>query len=88
MFDLKMFWCSFDEIQRGKATDILEWELGELENIFSIIVMGQFIGFPAPPPQITFELLPYMEDNLHIMISKVGTAHDPLGELFSVLDID
>jgi hypothetical protein len=37
--------------------------------------------------QITLSLLPMMENELELMLDKVQTAHDPLGELFSVLDI-
>jgi hypothetical protein len=33
-------------------------------------------------------LLPEMEKELGIMLEKVSTAHDPLGDLFSVLGID
>jgi hypothetical protein len=34
------------------------------------------------------ELLPLMEKEFGIMLEKVSTAHDPLGELFSVLGIE
>jgi hypothetical protein len=43
---------------------------------------------PSPPIQITLELMPEMEHECRVMLDKVGTAHDPLGELFSVLNID
>jgi hypothetical protein len=33
-------------------------------------------------------LLPDMEKDFEIMLEKVSTAHDPLGDLFSVFDID
>jgi hypothetical protein len=29
-----------------------------------------------------------MEKELGVMLAKVSTAHDPLGELFSVLSVD
>jgi len=51
-------------------------------------VLGAFIGIPSPPIHITMALLPVMENELEIMLEKVSTAHDPLGDLFSVLDID
>jgi hypothetical protein len=34
------------------------------------------------------ELLPAMEKEFEIMLEKVSTAHDPLADLFSILDID
>ena len=77
-----------DEVMRGKAVETIEYEVGELDNIFAILVLGAFIGIPSPPMHITMELLPEMEKELGIMLEKVSTAHDPLGDLFSVLDID
>jgi len=77
-----------DEVMRGKAVETIEYEAGELDNIFAILVLGAFIGIPSPPMHITMALLPEMEEELEIMLQKVSTAHDPLGDLFSVLDID
>ena len=77
-----------NEVMRGKAVETIEYEVGELENIFAILVLGAFIGIPSPPIHITMALLPEMEKDFEIMLEKVSTAHDPLGDLFSVLDID
>jgi hypothetical protein len=77
-----------DEVMRSKAVETIEYEVGELDNIFAILVLGAFIGIPSPPIHITMELLPEMENEFEIMLEKVSTAHDPLGDLFSVLDID
>ncbi len=77
-----------DEVMRSKAVETIEYEVGELDNIFAILVLGAFIGIPSPPIHITMELLPEMEQELEIMLEKVSTAHDPLGDLFSVLGID
>lgn len=81
-------WKIVDEVARGKAVETIEYEVEELENIFGILVLGAFIGIPSPPIHITMELLPQMEKEMIIMLEKVSTAHDPLGDLFSVLDID
>ena len=77
-----------DEVMRGKAVKTIEYEVGELDNIFAILVLGAFIGIPSPPIHVTMALLPEMEKELGIMLEKVSTAHDPLGDLFSVLGID
>jgi hypothetical protein len=77
-----------DKVMRGKAVETIEYEVEELDNIFGILVLGAFIGIPSPPIQITMALLPLMENEFEIMLEKVSTAHDPLGDLFSVLDID
>lgn len=85
---IRQLWASMDEVARGKAVETIEYEVRELDNIFALLVLGAFVGFPSPPVQITLELMPDMEHEFGVMLDKVGTAHDPLGELFSVLDID
>jgi hypothetical protein len=77
-----------DEVARGKAVETIEYEVEELDNIFGILVLGAFIGIPSPPIHITMDLLPDMEREFDIILKKVSTAHDPLGDLFSVLHID
>ena len=77
-----------DAVMRGRAVETIEYELEELDNIFGILVLGTFIGIPSPPIHITMELFPLMGRELTLMLEKVSTAHDPLGDLFSVLDID
>ncbi len=86
-FLLKL-WRTADQVHRHQAVHTIEYELEELENIFAILVLGMFIGIPSPPVQITLELLPDMERELKLMLAKIGTAHDPLGDLFSVLGIE
>lgn len=77
-----------DQVMRAKAVETIAFEVEELENIFALLVLGAFIGMPSPPIHITMDLLPLMEKDLEMMIDKVTTAHDPLGNLFSVLSID
>lgn len=77
-----------DAVLRDKACDTVEHELEELEHIFALLVLGSFVGIPSPPIQITMEMMPVMEREFALMLDKVTTAHDPLGELFSVFSID
>ena len=74
-------------LTRHQASGVLEWEKSELENIFSLLVFGSFIGLPATPVQITLALLPYMEKDLIQMVNKVQTAAGPVSELFSNLNV-
>ena len=80
-------WKMSDEVARGKAVEIIEYELEELENIFGVLVLGSFIGMPSPPMQISLDLMPFMEKELILMMEKVDTANEPIAQLFSVLDI-
>lgn len=77
----------FDVASKSKAVNILEFELGELENIFALLVLGAFIGFPSPPMQITLDLLPEMEKHFIMMLNKVDTAESPISELLSEFDV-
>ncbi len=81
-------WKIVDEVARGKAVNTIEYEVQELDNIFGVLVLGAFIGIPSPPIHITMELIPDMEKEFKLILAKVQTAHDPLGELFSVLGVD
>lgn len=80
-------WKIFDEVARSKAVGTIEYELEEMENIFGILVLGSFIGMPAPPMQISLDLMPLMEKELILMMEKVDTANEPIAQLFSVFDI-
>jgi hypothetical protein len=76
------------QINREKATGMLEFELKELENIFALLLLGGFAGLPSPPSPIAIELLPYMERELTILLSRADLAQDPLGSLMGMLEID
>jgi len=78
----------WQRVQREQATEKLQWEVAELEHIFALLVLGSYVGLPSPPPAVTLELLPYMEQDLKRMEKRVQTASDPLAELFSLLEID
>lgn len=85
---LKSTWKKYASFAGAKAVHTLEWETAELEHIFAITTLGAFIGLPAPPMQITLDLLPEMENDLALLISKMDTSNAPLSDLFSVLDVD
>ena len=74
------------DVVRYQATDVLEWETSELENIFTLLVFGSFVGIPSTPTAITLNLLPHMENELQAMLEKVVTAAGPISDLFSHLD--
>jgi len=84
---IKSAFAYYDTAAKEKAVDTLEYELSELENIFGLLVLGSFVGFPSPPMQITLDLMPELEMHLIRMINKVDTAESPVSDLFSVFDI-
>ncbi len=76
-----------DALIRGHATGVIEMEYLEMEHIFALLILGQFVGLPAPPPQITLDLLPVMESHLILLIRRTEVARGPLSELFSTLEV-
>jgi len=77
----------FTQVNREKATSILEFETHELENIFALLVLGSFAGLPSPPSPIAVELLPYMERELLMLLSRTDLAQDPIGALAGMLEV-
>jgi len=80
-------WQVGDRIGRGKAVEVIEGEVEEMENIFGLLVLGSFVGMPSPPMQISLDLMPYMEKELILMLEKVDTASEPISQLFSIFSI-
>jgi hypothetical protein len=76
------------QVNRDKATGMLEFELKELENIFLLLIIGGFVGMPSPPAPVALELLPYLEKEIAIMLSRSDLSNDPLGALMGMLEID
>ena len=81
-------WKIADGVARGKAVESIEYVTEEMDHIFGILVLGSFVGLPSPPMQISLDLMPFMEQELMLMMEKVDTAHEPISDLFSELDID
>lgn len=80
-------WQSYRKIGKESAVQALEFELGEMENIFGLLALGSFVGLPSPPLQITLDLLPEMEKHFLLMLNKVDTAEMPLSDLLSTFDV-
>ena len=85
---IKEFFRYVDKVNRIKATDMMIFELNELENIFTILLFGSFMGLPAPPAAMAIELLPLMEDELRLMISQADFAKDAMASVMDMLHVD
>ncbi|WP_258084137.1 hypothetical protein [Thermococcus thermotolerans] len=48
----------------------IKWEEEELENIFALILFGDYIGLPHLPTELSFRLLPYVIRELYVMEEK------------------
>ncbi len=80
-----LFFKDMQIVNRENATDIIEFEVEELENIFALLLFGSFIGMPSPPVYISFELLPVMENEVNLMFERVNLSYDALARLTNVL---
>ena len=80
-------WNYYDSMAKNTMVDKIEFELGEMENMFGLIVLGSFIGMPSPPMNLTLDLLPEMEKHFLLMLNKVDTAESPLSDLLSAFDV-
>jgi hypothetical protein len=83
----KIFAKTFVRVQRDKATEYMEYELKELENLFIILIFGSFIGVPSPPSPILFELLPLLEDEINLMLVRADSSQDALADMVSIFDL-
>jgi len=63
-------------------------EMEEMENIFALLVLGSFVGLPAPPTFLAVELLPFMERELKVLSRRAEDAGDMLAEMCGTLGID
>ena len=84
---LKNLWQKYQQISNSKLTEAAEYELEELEHVFSILVFPTFVGLPAAPLQISLELLPFMEKDLQKLLIKEDTAVAPLSDLASIFEV-
>ncbi len=82
---IAVFFKDLQIVNQDKATQLLAFEVMELENIFALLLFGSFIGMPSPPVHITMQLLPLMEKELLLMFSRINVAHDGLAEVVSTL---
>ncbi len=48
----------------------IKWEEEELENVFALILFGDYIGLPHPPTELTYRLLPHVIRELYVMEEK------------------
>ena len=82
---LAVFFKDLQIVNRNKATQMLSFEVKEMENIFTLLLFGSFTGMPSPPVHSTMQLLPLMERELKLMFSRINVAHDGLAEVVSSL---
>lgn len=84
---LKRILSDFDTSHRESAAALTGVEVRELENIFALLLLGSFIGLPAPPSFLAVELLPFMERELKVLNSRARDAGDMLAEMCGTIGV-
>ena len=79
---------AFANSRRNDAAAYTVLELRELENIFSLMLLGSFVGLPSPPTFIALELLPEMAEELQVLNQRAESSSDMLAEMVGTLGID
>ncbi len=74
--------------QRERLAALTCIEERELENIFALLLLGSFVGLPAPPTFLSVELLPFMERELQVLHRRAEDAPDSLAEMMGILGVD
>jgi len=78
----------FDTSHREQVTALTVLEMEELEHIFALLLLGSFVGFPAPPTFLAVELLPFMERELKILNKRAKECDDMFAEMCGSIGID
>ena len=72
---------------RSSSTQAMQFELKEMENVFCLLILGSFAGIPSPPTFLSLNLLPHLEKEIQVMLSRSNNIDDPLGDIFSVFNV-
>ncbi|MCK4222643.1 MAG: hypothetical protein KAX25_07180 [Dehalococcoidia bacterium] len=84
---LQSLWVFLKDFGRGlrsKSTDYVAFELREMENIFSLLLVGSFVGIPSPPSNISIRVMPYVIREMYVMNRRAGDMDDISGEIFGL----
>lgn len=85
---LKGLASDFDTTHRERLSTLTVMEMEELENIFALLLLGSFVGFPSPPTFLAVELLPHLERELQVLNQRAKDASDMFAEMCGTLGID
>ncbi|RKX66809.1 hypothetical protein DRP44_03335 [candidate division TA06 bacterium] len=85
---IRRFLQLLEEVQKNKATDIIEFELKETENLFALITLGEMVGYANPPVSITLSLIPYMEREVILMTNRAVDSNDKLSDIASIMEVE
>jgi len=72
---------------RRQATEYVRAELQALEETFALLLVGSFIGLPAPATGLVLRLLPHLGPELELLESRVAESDDLFAQVAGILKI-
>ncbi|MFW5991659.1 MAG: hypothetical protein ACOCQN_00525 [Halanaerobiaceae bacterium] len=74
-------------IMKGQATEYIKAEEKELEHVFALLLLGSFIGLPAPPAGLVLHILPSLGPELLVLEKRAVNDDDFFGQMAGLFDI-
>ena len=72
---------------RSRSVEFIRIEERELENVFSLLLFGSYIGIPSPPAFLSLELLPHVAKELYVLGVTAERVDDPLSQIAEFFEI-
>lgn len=70
-----------------RSIGVVEEELKEMEGAYALLLLGSFIGVPSPPSFVALSLLPLLERELVVALSRSRYIDDTAAYWFEIADI-
>lgn len=70
-----------------QATEHVRAEVQALEEAFAFLLVGAFIGLPAPTTGLVLRLLPHLGPELELLERRVAESDDLFAQVAGILKI-
>ena len=72
---------------RRQATEYVRAEVQALEEAFALLLVGTFIGLPAPTTGLVLRLLPHLGSELELLERRDAESDDLFAQVAGILKI-
>lgn len=85
--NISNFFDGFFQGFRGRSVEFIRIEERELENVFSLLLFGSYIGYPSPPAFLSLELLPHVAKELYVLGMSAERIDDPMSQIAEFFEL-
>jgi len=85
--NISNFFDGFSQGFKSRSVEFIRIEERELENVFSLLLFGSYIGYPSPPAFLSLELLPHVAKELYVLGVSAERADDPLSQIAEFFEL-